>query len=195
MRKQQEKELERQKLKEDTHVKIKQVINAKPLYKQLEEKYQQEIEMPHLELKKKQLEELRNFYKPIQKTDLQEHAMNYERIRQAKQDEVKKQRDLSVQADREHQANLRYKLKDHLNLSVIQDQKKLEDEQINLERKKYAEKVRNYAKQVKEMYMPKVSETKALEMEQRKEQLRSQNVRRSMADLKLSGEANKGNGR
>ena len=43
--------------------------------------------------------------------------------------------------------------------------------------------------------MPKVSETKALEMEQRKEQLRSQNVRRSMADLKLSGEANKGNGR
>lgn len=46
--------------------------------------------MPQLEQKKKQLEELRNFYKPIQKTDLSEHAMKYERIRQMKLEETKK---------------------------------------------------------------------------------------------------------
>jgi len=41
-----EKEQERIKFREDTQVKVKQVIHAKPLYKQLEEKYVNEIEMP-----------------------------------------------------------------------------------------------------------------------------------------------------
>jgi hypothetical protein len=38
------------------------------------------------------------------------------------------------------------------------------------------------------MYWPKVSESKKLELEQIKEQLKSQNVRRSMADLKLGSD-------
>jgi hypothetical protein len=45
------------------------------------------------------------------------------------------------------------------------------------------DKVRNYAKQVKEMYWPKVSESKQMEIEKRVEQLRSQNIRRSVNDL------------
>eukprot|EP00347_Sterkiella_histriomuscorum_P004265 403361109 len=193
-RKIQEKEMERMKSKQDGHVKVKHVINAQPLYKQFEEKYQKEVEMPHLELKKKQLEELRNFYKPIQRQDLQEHALKYEQIRSVKQEESRKQRDISIKAERDHQANLRYKLKDNLNLSVIQDSKKVEEELINAERKKYVDKVKNYAKQVKDMYFPKVSEAKQIELEQRKEQLRSQNIRRSMADLKVNSSVDASNG-
>jgi len=49
----------------------------------------------------------------------------------------------------------------------VVDPKKIEDEKIQEERKKYTDKVRNYAKQVKEMYWPKVSETKHLEIEKR----------------------------
>lgn len=45
--------MERMKDKEDSKNKIKSVINSKPLYKVYEEKYKQEIEMPHLEMKKK----------------------------------------------------------------------------------------------------------------------------------------------
>lgn len=56
------------------------------------------------------------------------------------------------------------------------------------------EKASSYAKQVKEMYWPKVSEAKKLELEQIKEQLKSQNVRRSVADLKI-GEQSSTNGK
>jgi hypothetical protein len=49
----QEKEQDRIKERQDIKVKIKEVINAKPLFKVYEEKYKQEVEMPQLELKKK----------------------------------------------------------------------------------------------------------------------------------------------
>ena len=54
------------------------------------------------------------------------------------------------------------------------------------EKKKRLEKAQSYARQVKEMYWPKVSEVKKLELEQIKESLKSQNIRRSAADLKAS---------
>ncbi len=76
---------------------------------------------------------------------MQEHAMKYEKVKAVKMEEIKKQRDLSVQAEKDHHANLRYKLKDSLNVSVV-DAKKLEEEAINEERKKLTDKVRNYAK-------------------------------------------------
>jgi hypothetical protein len=66
------------------------------------------------------------------------------------------------------------------------DQSKLEEEQVAHEKKKRMEKAQSYARQVKEMYWPKVSEVKKLELEQIKEQLKSQNVRRSAADLKTT---------
>ena len=43
--------------------------------------------MPELEEKKRQLEEIRKFFKPIPKTELEEHAMKYERIKQSKNEE------------------------------------------------------------------------------------------------------------
>ena len=70
MKKLQEKEEQRKKFEEETKHKVKEVLNKKPLYKQFEEKYQQEVEMPTLEQKKKQLEELRNFYKPIERQEI-----------------------------------------------------------------------------------------------------------------------------
>jgi hypothetical protein len=47
-----------------------------------------------------------------------------------------------------------------------------------------AEKKVNYAKYVKEMYWPKVSARKQLELETIKEHLKSQNIRRSSQHLK-----------
>lgn len=105
--------------------------------------------------------------------DLQEHALKYQQKRQEKMDEGRRNRELSIQAEREHQANLRYKLKDQLNLSAIQDPKKQEDELIQAERKKYSDKIKSYAKQVKEMYWPKVSEVKQVELQQMKDKLKS----------------------
>ena len=49
----------------------------------------------------------------------------------------------------------------------------MEEEQLTEDKKKLHDKVNNYAKYVKEMYWPKVSESKKLELEHLKEQLNS----------------------
>ena len=49
---------------------MKEVVRKKPLYKQYEEKYYEQVELPTLEQKKKQLEDLRNFYRPIEGQEL-----------------------------------------------------------------------------------------------------------------------------
>jgi len=54
------------------------------------------VELPQLEQKKRQLEEIRNFYKPMPKTELEDHAVKYERIRQGKHEESRKAREQSL---------------------------------------------------------------------------------------------------
>lgn len=61
-----EKEEERRKFREDTQKAVKEVLKAKPLHLQYEEKYREEFEIPELQRKKKQLEEVRKMHKPIE---------------------------------------------------------------------------------------------------------------------------------
>jgi hypothetical protein len=44
--------------------------------------------------------------------------MNYERLKQSKNQEIKRQREASLQAERDHQANLKYK--GNLNSSIVE---------------------------------------------------------------------------
>ena len=81
---------------------MREVKTGKPLFKQLEEKYKQEIEMPQLEQKKKQLEELRSLHKPLDRKEIQEHAMKYESIKQTKMEEIKRTREMSLQKERDN---------------------------------------------------------------------------------------------
>lgn len=164
-------------MREDTLVKIKDVKKSKPLYKQFEEKYQNEIEMPQLEQKKKQLEELRSFYKPLDKKELTEHAQKYEHLKSTKLEEIRRSRELTVVEQRNHVKGLRYK--PSTGVRELDSQKvKMEEETLVEEKKKLVDKVNNYAKYVKEMYWPKVSESKVMELQQIKENLGSQKVRR-----------------
>lgn len=84
---------------------------------------------------------------------------------------------MSLQAEKEHFQNMKYK--PNLNLSEMRQSSADDSEATREQRKKQAEKVNNYAKYVKEMYWPKVSPRKQLELEQVKESLKSANVRRS----------------
>lgn len=62
-----------------------------------------------MEIKKKQLEDLRNFYKPIQHAELMEHAERYERIKNSKNEEIRKNREKSVKEEKDHLLMLKYK--------------------------------------------------------------------------------------
>jgi hypothetical protein len=68
-----EKEESRKKNREESAFKIREVLNMKPLYKQIEERFKNEVELPELETKKKALEDLRNFYKPIDLKEISTH--------------------------------------------------------------------------------------------------------------------------
>ena len=92
------KEEERKKNREETAFKIREVLNMKPLYKQIEEKFKNDVELPQLEMKKKALEDLRNFYKPIDPKELMIHSKKYHVERANKMDEIRKSRELSLQA-------------------------------------------------------------------------------------------------
>ena len=48
-----------------------------------------EFENLALEEKKKRLEEIRAFHKPLEKQDMTEHALNYERLRLERENEIK----------------------------------------------------------------------------------------------------------
>jgi hypothetical protein len=55
------------------------------------------------------------------------------------------------------------------NKGIYQDPKTIEEERLNEEKRKLLERVRSYAKNVKEMYWPRISEEKRQEMEQLKD--------------------------
>lgn len=76
-----EKEEQRKKFRDDTAVAVKQVMKAKPLYKVIETRYKEEIEMPDLDEKKQKLKNLRNFYKPIPQLGIDKHQKQYEMVR------------------------------------------------------------------------------------------------------------------
>lgn len=62
---------QREKFEEESRVRFKEVKKAKPKYKEIEEKFQNDYEAPTLEERKKHLQELRDFKRPIDR-----HAIN-----------------------------------------------------------------------------------------------------------------------
>ena len=64
---------QREKFEEESRLRFREVKKAKPKYKELEEKFQEEFEAPTLEERKKQLQELRDFKRPIDRQVLNQH--------------------------------------------------------------------------------------------------------------------------
>lgn len=68
---------QREKFEEESRLRFREVKKAKPKYKELEEKFQEEFEAPTLEERKKQLQELRDFKRPIDRQVLNQHDKKY----------------------------------------------------------------------------------------------------------------------
>lgn len=85
-----EKEEMRKKFRDDTAIAVKQVMKATPLYKVIEQKYKEEVEMPELNEKKQKLKNLRNFYKPVHKLNINAHSKNYELIKKQMENDIKR---------------------------------------------------------------------------------------------------------
>jgi len=144
--------------------------NTKYLHEEIEERYAKDIVMPELEKKKKQLESIRKFHKPIKKEELDEHEKNY-------QEKIKVEREKQRMKREKWYADIgygvydenRYKTKFY-EKALEEGKNKAEKKRVNSQtRKRKQEKMNNYAKIVKEMHWPEVSEKKRKELQEMKE--------------------------
>jgi len=92
-------------------------------------------------------------------------------------EEQRKAREASLLAEKEHMAKIGVKPEE---LVIGKDLKTIQEERLAEEKRKLQEKVRSYARNVKEMYWPKVSEDKRQEMEH----LKDPSLRQSILRLK-----------
>lgn len=69
------------------------VKRKKPLYKEIEEKYQQEVELPEMERIKQDLAQRKKHYKPIQRNEIEDHARLYDENLREMEDILRRQRE------------------------------------------------------------------------------------------------------
>jgi len=180
-----EKEEQRRRFRDDTAVAVKQVMRERPLYMVIEDKYRESIEMPDLEEKKKRLQDLRNFYKPITDMKIDKHQKDYDMVKRQMDSEIRRQREMSQKQIREHIARLKYRphLTDYKDEARQQAIEQLEKQRED--KRKAIDKVGNYAKYVKEMYWPKVSQKKREELSLNRDGLNGLKPKRSNSHRRL----------
>jgi hypothetical protein len=150
------------------------------MHTKLEDDYNKNVVMPELEKKKIELREKREFYKPINRTEIDEFQKKYEQNYKIKLEEKRQVREQwydDMGAGKHDIDKLKTKVydkvvaeeKDHIDVYAGEKE----------DRRKRTEKMNNYARIVKEMHLPEVSERKRREIEQIKSLVGQRNQRRS----------------
>lgn len=122
--------------------------------------------------KKKKLENIRKLHEPIKRENLDEHEKNYQekiKIEREKQ-RMKREKWYSDIGYGVYDEN-RYKTKFYEKALEEEKQKGTKDRVVSQSRKRKQEKMNSYAKIVKEMHWPQVSERKKKEIEELKYQM------------------------
>eukprot|EP00347_Sterkiella_histriomuscorum_P023552 403334203 len=136
---------------------------------ELRKQFQEEtsLKVKEMEQNQRRLQEIKEVMaKPLYIEQINKHERKYQKLKNKYEREQKKQREQSIEAEREHIENLRHKP----DLSFIEERKK--QELIDLKKKQeFKTKISSYAEYVREMYYPKISEDKKQELESLKEQL------------------------
>jgi len=149
---------------------------SKYLHEEIEERYNKDILMPELEKKKRELENLRKLHKPIKKEDLDEHEKNY-------QEKIKIEREKQRMKREKWYSDIGYGVFDENRYKTKFYEKALEEERAKGSnkgveeelKKKKQEKMNSYAKIVKEMHWPEISENKRKEIEELKNNMENSN--------------------
>lgn len=150
----------------------KKVLNSKPLHQLIQENYLSKVLMPELERHKLELARKRENFQPISRSVILEHAKKHDQIIQ--EHEIQKR---NQSQENHYDAG---KLRSKFTLAYIEEQKKrrLGIEKERLEKKNLAEKKKNYAELVLEMYQPTVDPAKRLELRLIREKVEAVGVAR-----------------
>lgn len=143
----------------------KKVINSKPFHEKIEEQYFTKVLMPELERHKMELAKKRELLQPINRSAILEHAKRHDQI--IEEHDLQK-RNVSQEAIYDPS-----KLRSKYTVAYIEDEKKRKNllEHEGLERKTLADKKKQYADLILEMYQPTIDPAKQLELKLIKEKL------------------------
>ena len=148
--------------KSEMRQETKRWVRRSPLHTKIVSEFKEKYELPELEQRKQQLAQIRNFHQPIRLTNIKEHADEKKQLLQKKlQEHFKK---------REHLAECNKDNKDVYDSKFWKVVKTRETEE-NLQEQKEKDEVKErhlkkiqYGKNVVNIYKPKVSKKKQLEM-------------------------------
>lgn len=142
--------------------------SQKPLFKQMEDAFKQQVVMPILEQQKAELAKKRILYQPINPEEIKEHSRRHEELR--REQEYKRKKELE-QRNLEAQVNLvSNNMQSKFTVAILEEErlKKEEKTRFEQERKGNLQKKQQYAKLVKEMFPPIISEGKKFEFDEKK---------------------------
>lgn len=133
-------------------------------YQVMQQRYEEEVEIPELEKRKQEIAEKRNLYRPIRKAEIEAHEKLCDELAKKQEEELRKAR---VIGNPEYVEKVKKQFRTVFTEEVI---KKRQAEREYYQKLGHAEKERQqkrleYAKTVKSEFVPEVSEEKAKEMQ------------------------------
>lgn len=132
--------------------------NIAPLFKQWEHSAEEQ-QLQELERRKKALAERREFYRPFKDKELVEFGLKYQSDK--KFIELEKKKEHSDDSKAKIMATKKYESKLLKQVQEYDEELKTAEEKKELERKILQEKKIQYAKAVKDMYLPKINKERA----------------------------------
>ena len=144
----------------------------KPLYRTIQNEYEEKVMMPILEQKKKVLASIRDLHKPIRLEEINDYKKKIDEIVNEKKEKLHKER---FEFYDNHRKNYRYKEYETNFLSAVKEHEletKEEAERREMEKKEHIDKMKSYGDMIKEMHWPTVSKKKQLEMQLLKESMK-----------------------
>ena len=144
----------------------------KPMYRSIQNDYDEKVLMPSLEQKKKALASIRDLHKPIRLDEINDFKQKIDEIVNEKKEKLQKER---TEAYETHKKNYNYKEYETNFLEALKERElreKEEAERKENEKKEFTDKMKSYGDMVKEMHWPTVSKKKQLEMQLLKESLK-----------------------
>ena len=143
---------------------FKKVHLKKPLYVEKEERYVKDVVLPELEQQQRELRSIRASKRPFNKSEIDLHAVKYEEQRSLLEHKLKTQRE-------KHAPPAEKSVVSKYTALVLQDDLAQKEERArSIEEKRRLKGLKNnYARFVREMYWPQVSNRKRIEVELRKD--------------------------
>jgi hypothetical protein len=149
---------------EKSNQELRKVSSVKPLFKELEERFQSSFELPELENRKKELARKRQAFAPMNLKEISDHSKNYEELLEIMSSKRKKKK---LENNRDSLINSScqnlYKSK-MFEIAQKSDREKEEILQIKQAQKKIlTEKSKRYGELVKELFKPVAKINKSLD--------------------------------